>query len=74
MLRHVAGDLPAIEVMFLRNLFGFAVLLPALVRTRDFVRTSALRLHDDVGDAILAVHPNMGSEIVLCAEDVCSVR
>jgi drug/metabolite transporter (DMT)-like permease len=45
MLRHVAGDLPPIEVMFFRNLFGFAILLPGLIRTTDFVRTRVLGLN-----------------------------
>lgn len=33
LLRHVAGELPVVETVFLRNLFGFLVLLPWLLRT-----------------------------------------
>ncbi len=32
MIRHLAGELPTFEIVFLRNLFGMAVLLPWLIR------------------------------------------
>jgi drug/metabolite transporter (DMT)-like permease len=42
----VSQELPAIEVAFFRNLFGFIVLLPALVRSRfTAFRTTKLHLH-----------------------------
>ena len=45
MLRHVAADLPPAEVMFFRNLFGFIILLPMLLRSRGALRTRQLGLH-----------------------------
>ncbi len=42
----VSQDLPPIEVAFFRNLFGFLVLMPALVRSRfTAFRTTKLHLH-----------------------------
>lgn len=42
----VSQDLPPIEVAFFRNLFGFIVLMPALVRSRfSAFRTTRLHLH-----------------------------
>jgi drug/metabolite transporter (DMT)-like permease len=40
MLRHVAADLPPVETMFFRNLFGFLVLVPWLLKaSRGTLRT-----------------------------------
>lgn len=42
----VSQELPPIEVAFFRNLFGFVVLMPALLRSRfTAFRTSKLHLH-----------------------------
>lgn len=42
----VSQDLPPIEVAFFRNLFGFVVLMPALIRSRfSAFRTTKLHLH-----------------------------
>lgn len=42
----VSQDLPPIEVAFFRNLFGFVVLMPALIRSRfTAFRTTKLHLH-----------------------------
>ena len=45
MLRHVAADLPPIEVMFFRNLFGFIILLPLLLKSREALRTRQLGMN-----------------------------
>ena len=45
MLRHVAADLPPVETMFFRNLFGFIVLLPLLLRNPGALRTRQLGLN-----------------------------
>lgn len=42
MLRNMAADLHPIEVMFLRNLFGFVVLLPFLLRGAHVLRTKRI--------------------------------
>ena len=54
MLRHVAADLPPVEVMFFRNLFGFIVLLPLLLGNRNALRTRQLGMHALRGLAHLA--------------------
>src|SRR3546814_3800681 len=42
----VSQELPPIEVAFFRNLFGFVVLMPALIRSRfTAFRTTKLHLH-----------------------------
>ena len=47
MLRHVAADLPPVETMFFRNLFGFIILLPLFLR-----RPEALRTRPDQSDTL----------------------
>jgi len=62
MLRHVAADLPPVEVMFFRNAFGFIVLLPWLLRggprtlrTRQ-LKANLLRALCHVGGMVLWVY------------------
>ncbi len=46
LVARVSQELPAIEVAFFRNLFGFVALLPALIRCRFAAfRTNRLHLH-----------------------------
>ena len=45
MLRHVAADLPAVETMFFRNLFGFIILLPLFLRRPEALRTRQLGMN-----------------------------
>ena len=45
MLRHVAADLPPVETMFFRNLFGFIILLPLLLRNPSVLRTRQLGMN-----------------------------
>ena len=45
MLRHVAADLPPIEVMFFRNLFGFLILAPLLLKSPAALRTRQLGMN-----------------------------
>jgi len=45
MLRHTASDLPAAEVMFFRNFFGFLVLAPWLLRHPTSLRTGRVGTH-----------------------------
>ena len=45
MLRHVAADLPPVETMFFRNLFGFIILLPLLLRSPSVLRTRQLGMN-----------------------------
>ena len=45
MLRHVAQDLPAVETMFFRNLFGFIILLPLFLRRPEALRTRQLGMN-----------------------------
>ena len=45
MLRNVAMDLPAVEAMFFRNLFGFIILLPLFLRRPEALRTRQLRMN-----------------------------
>ena len=45
MLRHVAADLPPVETMFFRNLFGFIILLPLLLRNPSALRTRQLGMN-----------------------------
>ncbi|MCY4452347.1 MAG: DMT family transporter [Immundisolibacterales bacterium] len=45
MLRHVAMDLPPVEAMFFRNLFGFIILLPLFVRRPEALRTRQLGMN-----------------------------
>ena len=45
MLRHVAADLPPVETMFFRNLFGFIILLPLLLRNPAALRTRQLGMN-----------------------------
>ena len=45
MLRNVAMDLPPVEAMFFRNLFGFIILLPLFLRNPAALRTRQLRMN-----------------------------
>ena len=45
MLRHVAEDLPPVETMFFRNLFGFIILLPLFLRRPEALRTRQLGMN-----------------------------
>ena len=45
MLRNVAMDLPAVETMFFRNLFGFIILLPLFLRRPEALRTRQLGMN-----------------------------
>ena len=45
MLRNVAMDLPAVETMFFRNLFGFIILLPIFLRRPEALRTRQLGMN-----------------------------
>ena len=45
MLRNVAMDLPAVETMFFRNLFGFIILLPLFLRRPGALRTRQLGMN-----------------------------
>ena len=45
MLRDVATDLPPVEAMFFRNLFGFIILLPLFLRNPVALRTRQLRMN-----------------------------
>ena len=45
MLRNVAMDLPPVEAMFFRNLFGFIILLPLFLRNPAALRTRQLRVN-----------------------------
>ena len=45
MLRNVAMDLPAVEAMFFRNLFGFLILLPLFLRKPEALRTRQLGMN-----------------------------
>ncbi len=46
LVRFVSQELPPVQVAFFRNLFGLAVLLPILVRSRfEMLRTTRIGLH-----------------------------
>lgn len=45
MLRYCAVDLPPVEVMFFRNLFGFIILFPVLLRNPEAFRTRQIGMH-----------------------------
>lgn len=45
-VRHVSQELPTMQVVFFRNLFGLLAISPLLIRSGfDFVHTSKLKLH-----------------------------